>query len=399
MARNWANSPTRTRALRVADAILSPLSIASTLSGTKPLPDTPRILVFEFWHLGDAVMAEPFLRALRGRFPRAEISLLCKPATRVLLEPGGMVDRFIEIDVPWTSFDRKYELRRYTNARFISTIKALRRERFDVTVDSRMDIRSNILARIIGASRRIGFDVPGGRGLLTDRVPDRGESSHKVVDWLAMLDAFGKPESSSPAPVLKVPGPVQAAADAHLRALGLTPETTLVALHPSARQAVRRWPLERFTEIAGDLSKIPNTRVVVFVDPDGYGESLASTGATCIRASLPALPAYLSRCTLFIGNDTGPAHIAAAVGCTTVTIFGPGAIEWFRPYGEGQHVIAIEPMPCRPCFDRCIRETNICLQSLSTARVMEVALRVIAASQGRSTNCVDDRASTGEIAS
>ena len=387
------------RALRAADAILSPLALASRLTRPKPLPDAPRILVFEFWHIGDAVMADPLLRALRERFPRAEISLLCKPSARVLLEPSGIVDRFIEIDVPWTAFEGKYELRRYTDPQFVGAVRALRRERFDMTIDSRMDLRSNILAWIIGAHRRVGFDVPGGRGLLTDRVADRGEDAHKVVDWLAMLDPFGGVHGEPRPPALDVRDSTQARVDAHLRDLGVTAETTLVAVHPSARQLVRRWPLDRFARITEAVGEIPSTRVFVLVDPDGYGETLASTGATCIRATIEELPAYLRRCAVFIGNDSGPAHIAAAVGSTTVTIFGPGAVEWFRPFGPSQRVVFIEPMWCRPCFDKCIRWTNVCLQSLPTEMVLDVVREILADQQRGGVIRVDGGAATGEIAS
>jgi len=390
-------SPRRMRALWVADALLSPLALAGHLRRRKALPDAPRILVFEFWHIGDAVMVDPLLRALRVRFPRAEISLLCKPAARVLLEPSGIVDRFIEIDVPWTAFEGKYQWRRYTDSRFRTTIRALRHERFDVTLDSRMDLRSNVLAWIIGARRRVGFDVPGGRGLLTDRVADPGDGSHKVEDWLAMLQPMGGASAPPQPPVLAVEDSTQARVDAQLRDMGMTPETTLVAMHPSARQAVRRWSLDRFGEVASAIGAMPNTRVLVLVDPDGYGETLQTTGATCVRATLEELPAYLHRCAVFVGNDSGPAHIAAAVGATTVTIFGPGAIQWFRPYGPGQRVVCMTPMRCRPCFDHCTRSENFCLTTLPVDRVMTEVRRALASRANARPSGVDLTPVGGEI--
>lgn len=342
-------------------------------------------------------MVDPLLRELRRRLPDAEITLLCKPASRTLLEPSGVVDRFIEIDVPWTAFDGKYQLHRYTDPRFLSTIRALRNERFDMSLDSRMDLRSNLLAWIIGAKRRVGFDVPGGRGLLTDRIRDPGEESHKVEDWSAMLDAVGGEATSPAAPRVDVHPATQARVDALLRELGVPPGTTLVAMHPSARQAVRRWPLDRFAELAAAIGSRPGTRVLVMVDPDGYGETLRSTGALCVRASLAELPAFFRRCVAFVGNDSGPAHIAAAVGAITVTIFGPGAINWFRPYGAGHRVAFIEPMPCRPCFDRCIRPTNVCLQDLPASMVQDIVDEVLSSRAPAAAVRVDWRPAAGEI--
>jgi ADP-heptose:LPS heptosyltransferase len=357
--------------------LLAPLSFVSRRRQRSTIPNVPRILVFEFWHLGDAVMLDPLLRALRGRFPRAEISLLCKPATRVLLEPGHLVDRFFEIDVPWTAFKDKYDWRRYVGSGFMAMIRELRRERFDVSIDSRMDVRSNILAWLVNARRRIGFDFPGGRGLLTDRLPAPGEGSHKVIDWLSMLAPIGGVPDEFAAPALDIPEATQAVVNASLHTLGITSDTRLVAVYPSAGQMVKRWPIHRFVEVVTALEKLEDTRVLVLVDPDGYGEILGEAGAICVRASLAELPAFLSRCALFIGNDTGPAHMAAAVGVPTITIFGPGVSNWYRPFGPGHRVVQVDRMPCRPCFDNCTQLTNICLQSIPTERVLDVVNEVL----------------------
>ncbi|MEO9116297.1 MAG: glycosyltransferase family 9 protein, partial [Gemmatimonadaceae bacterium] len=165
--------------------------------------------------------------------------------------------------------------------------------------------------------------------------------------------------------------------------------TTLVAMHPSARQVVRRWALDRFAEVVTAIGAIPDTRVLVLVDPDGYGETLETAGAICIRASLAELPAYLRRCAVFVGNDSGPAHIAAAVGATTVTIFGPGAIQWFRPYGPGQRVVYVSPMRCRPCFDHCTRSQNFCLTTLPVDRVLGEVRMALASRVADSLRAVD----------
>jgi ADP-heptose:LPS heptosyltransferase len=342
-------------------------------------------------------MAEPLLRGLRERFPRAHIALLSKPAARVLLEPSGLVDRFIEIDVPWTAFEGKYALHRYRDPRLWSTIRALRRERFDVSIDARMDVRSNLLSRLIGARRRIGFDLPGGAGLLTDRVADPGETTHKVEDWLAMLAPLGAALPSPAEPVLRVQDDARARVADALHALGVPDGAPVVAVHASARQEIRRWPMDRFSALVRALVQRGDVRVLALVDPDGCGEELAADGALCVRASLAELPAYLERCVLYVGNDTGPAHIAAAVGTRTVTIFGPGAAPWFRPYGHGHRIVQVEPMPCRPCFDTCTQPTNRCLQELTVDAVLSTvddALDDVLAAIGAR---VDSDSAIGEI--
>lgn len=384
MAQNWVVTRRKQFVLAALDTLLWPLSAAvHSEDGRDELGEPRKILVLEFWQIGDAIMAEPFLRRLRHRFPGAEIVLLCKEHVRMLLAPSGVVDRFIIADIPWTAFDHKYAPRRFREAGMLGLLRSLRRERFDLTIDARMDFRSNFLTYLIRARRRVGFAAPGGYGLLTDAVPVTHESSHKVEDWLAMLAPLGDAAGAgtlqpitvhNSAPSLDIDPDVQARADAKLAQLGFTGAGLLIAVHPSASQPVRRWPLERFASVIAELVQRPDTTVAVFVGPDGYGSSLQDAGATCIGATLEELPAYLARCDLFVGNDSGPAHIAAAVGTPTVTIFGPQNADWYRPYGPHGTVVHITPMPCRPCFDRCTQPSNICLTGIPASAVLAEVL-------------------------
>lgn len=372
MAQNWAVTGRKRLVLRAIDALLAPLHLLGRIQPDRARADPSKILVLEFWQLGDAVLAEPFLRALRHRFPAAEISLLCKSPTRTLLTPSGLIDRFLIADIPWTAFERKYALERYGDADFLALVRRLRAEKFDVTLDARMDLRSNLLTWSIGAPRRIGFDAPGGCSLLTDRVPPPAGASHKVEDWLALLAPFGViPEAVVTPPELVVPAEDSVRGLHSLHEAGFAAGAMLIAVHPSARQAVRRWPLERFGQLVRALASRPGVQVLLIQDPDGYAAELGDIpGVVTTRPSLSELPAQLQCCDLFIGNDSGPAHIAAAVGVPTLTIFGPQASAWYRPYGDGHRVVQLDNIACRPCFDHCTQSENFCITGISLARVL-----------------------------
>lgn len=377
MAQNWAETRRKKLILRGLDAVLLPLAAGELMRrfARRPPLAPRRILVFEFWQLGDAVMAEPFLRQLRQRYPRAEVSLLCKRATELLLAPSRLVDRFIIADIPWTAFERKYSPERFRETGFWKLVRQLRAERFDLVVDARMDVRANLLAWLIRAHRRLGFDVPGGRFLLTDRVAAPASHSHKVEDWLALLggerDWGHDRASSAAAPQLAVTARNAARARRALRRAGWDGRSLLLGVHPSARLAARRWPLDRFRELTRELVGRQGLQIVVFQDPDGYGAELGRIpGVVTTRPSLTDLSAQLQCCDLFIGNDSGPAHIAAAVGVPTLTIFGPQLAAWYRPYGDGHRVVQLEEVACRPCFDRCTQPANFCLTGLSVQRVL-----------------------------
>lgn len=384
MAQNWAVTPRKTRALRVIDLLTTPLAALDRLRRRRSSPaDAPRrILVVECWQLGDAIMAVPFLRALRARFPHAHVALLCKASTRTLLEPSALVDEYVVADLPWTAFSGKYALSRYTDGSVRALVRRLRGARFDVTIDARADVRANVLTWLTRAPMRIGFGGAGAR-LLTHPVPGPRDT-HKVEDWLAMLSPLGGAVPTTEPRIALDPEAV-ASVERWLRTHRIAPATRLVAIHPSARLDVRRWPIERFAALARALQSRSDVQVVAFVDPDGYGHELAAIdGVVTVQPTLAELPAYLASCDLFVGNDSGPAHIAGAVGTPTVTIFGPQVAAWYRPFGAEHRVVQLDDVPCRPCFDQCDRVEHVCLTGIDAARVLTVVderLDAIAASR------------------
>lgn len=378
MAQNWVVTPRKTRALRLLDALAAPIAALGRARRRGRSLSTERILVVEAWQLGDAVLAEPFLRTLRERFPRASITLLCKPSTRTLLEPSRLVDRYVVAELPWTSFTGKYAPRRYVDGALAALVRELRRERFDLSIDARGDVRANVLTWLTGATHRVGFDAPGSR-LLTHRVAGPSDATHKVEDWLAMLEPLGGVPKPS-APRLVIDADAAARVARALEEQGIDPADRLVVIHASARQDVRRWPLERFHALAAGLVRRGGVRVLAITDPDGYGASLGDIpGVVVVRPSLAELPAYLAAGDLFVGNDSGPAHVAAAVGTPTVTIFGPQIAGWYRPYGDGHTVVQIDEMWCRPCFDQCIRHENVCITGIDVDRVAVAVHEALAA--------------------
>lgn len=389
MAQNWAVTPRKLRALGALDLLTAPLAALDRLT-RRAAPATPqRILVIECWQLGDAVMALPFLRALRARFPDAHVALLCKASSRTLLEPCGLIDEYVVGDIPWTAFSDKYAPGRYTSREFRALMGRLRNAHFDVTIDARADVRANLLTWLTRTPRRIGFGGPGSR-LLTDRVNGPRDDTHKVEDWMTMLGPLGGAVPATE-PRLAVDPDAAASVEQWLAARAIDPATRLVAIHPSARLATRRWPFDRFAALTRSLQQMPRVQVLALVDPDDYGRGLgAIDGVLTAQPTLPELPAYLAACDLFVGNDSGPAHIAAAVGTPTVTIFGPQVAAWYRPYGAQHRVVQLDDVPCRPCFDQCVLAEHVCMTGIETAQVLGAvrdALEAIQTTRHRGAVC------------
>src|ERR1700730_10673309 len=180
MAQTWPVGRRRIAALKFVDLVGRAAAWPFRGRRDKHAPPIERILVIEPWNIGDVVLATPLLIRLRERFPAARITLRARAYARELLEGSGLVDEVIVADLPWTAPENKYRITPAVATRMRSMIRELRKRRFDVTIDSRMDIRSNLLAAASGASRRIGYAVGGGGWLLTDTLPSDRDDSHKV---------------------------------------------------------------------------------------------------------------------------------------------------------------------------------------------------------------------------
>jgi len=300
-----------------------------------------RILVIELWQIGDVVLVTPFLRALRECFPLATITMLAKPHAAELLADSGLADDVIPAELPWTRASGKYSPSAYHRVELSTLVRRLRRRQFDLCFDARMDLRSNILAWASGARRRVGFRYGGGDWLLTDAVPIDPLSNHKVDDWLALLEPVGCNARGWKRGLLRTTEQERRDARATLDAR-VSREGPLVGIHPGGSHAGKRWPVGRFVELAGKLRQ-SGSSVIAFADEQGFGNELAEVpGVFVSQSGLRTMMAMIEQCDLLVCNDSGPMHVAAALGVPTVAIFERGEPRWFGPVGDEHVIIAGE---------------------------------------------------------
>ncbi len=354
MAQTWPVTRNKKLALKAIDAI-GPFLLPLLERIWRPRIDTgetvARILVIEPWLIGDVVLATPLLLALRERYPDAHISLLAKPHAEALLRNSGLVDEVVVFDLPWTANTGKYRPSRYSRRALAALVTRLREARFDLTIDCRMDIRSNVITFATGAPKRVGYAFGGGSYLLTDAVPASPDDHHKVYDWLALLpplddgrwSAGGKGSGGIVEdlarrfkPQLRVTPDERADAAERMKSLGFHEDDLIVGIHPGASQPRRRWPLEDFAWVASALAARHSTKTLVFLDPENYGETMRLEGVRFLKTSLRGLMAAMTQCDLLLCNDSGPMHIADALGVPIVGVFTTGNPVWHRPFGDGQ---------------------------------------------------------------
>ena len=303
----------------------------------------------ELWNIGDVVLTIPFLAQLRAIFTEAEITLLARPYAAEILAGTGLVDRFIEAELTWKTEGRSFNPLNYNWAELLRVVPVLRERNFDLAFQCRPHAREYALVAVSGARRRVGYAKPGWGRLLTDAIAFGDSEVQKKDAWLRLLEPFGGPRKIE-IPALGVSGDEQLWATEFLRTNGADPSNLLVAIHAGASVPEKRWPIERFAEVARDLGARTNVDVLAFIEPEGYGSAIAAVdGVIPAQVELRQMIALLARCDLLVCNDSGPMHIAGALGVPTVAIFGSGINHQFAPLGDQHELVTagLGPGPAR----------------------------------------------------
>ena len=308
----------------------------------------PRLLVLEFWGLGDLVIATPFLQAAVEKY---DVTLLAKPFATELrprLWPAVTVRPFA---APWTAFHGKYQLWRWAWPELFSLRRELVAQAFDFGLSARWDPRDHLALKLSGARERLGFSRLKSGRYLTQELTRPAPLAHRYESWRVAGAALG----------LTLPPQAEIFATA-----GARPPVVLV--HTGARLPLRVWPLENFSELVTRLRQ-KNLAVQIACDEDQLGWWRdRDENAQCPR-SVAELLAVIESAGVFIGNDSGPGHLAAGCGRPTFTLFGPQLHEWFAPLHPASEAYEGRACPYKPCSDYCRFVEPFCLQGVTVADV------------------------------
>ena len=309
--------------------------------------DPRNILVIDFGQPGDVVMSLPALRAIRNRFPNARITVAVGKPGKELLSLSGYANEIVEVDrVGLRDGPTLISIGRV--AKFVSQV---RRAKYDFVIDLHSYYETNILGFLSGAPHRL-YSRRENRSLdflsnFKPRPQKEPTQAHLVDRYLELLKPLGI-ENPSRTPVLKTSVADDAAVEAMLKKEKAQSGELLVGLFPGAGHAGRIWPLERFAEVADHLIRNDRVRVIVFAGPEERAMvpqmKTAFPAKTIIfdRLTLGQLVSAQARLTLFISNDTGPVHVAAAVGTPVIVLFDRPDPHSYTPVGD-QHRIIFSP--------------------------------------------------------
>ncbi len=353
-----------------------------------------RILVIRPDHLGDLLLAFPAIHLLRAAFPSAAITALVGPWGRAVIERHPAVAEVRTCEFP--GFTRQSKGSLLAPYRLLAH-EADRLRDFDLAVVLRHDHWwGALLAHTAGIPQRWGYDVPECAPFLTTVVP-YVSGQHAAAQNLALIQGacaalgISCPVASAPTQLEFPYSAAEAAFARELLASRGVPETApLVAIHPGAGAAVKLWPAERYAQVADALHAEWGACIVLTGSRDEL--RLAWAVAATMRhdpivlagmTSLGQLAALLAACDLVIGADSGPLHLAVAVGTPTLHLYGPADPRLFGPWSphtpERHHVI-MSPRPCAPChrLDYAPGElpAHPCMAEIGVAQVLDAIARM-----------------------
>ncbi len=356
---------------------------------TAAIPLT-RILLVRLRLIGDVVLTTPVIRAVRRALPDAHLAYLVEPRAAGVVLGHPLLDDVIVAPA----------LRGWARWRADAALaRRLRRDRYDAVLDFHGGPRSAFLTRASGAPRRIGYDVPGRRWMYTERIPrPPGRPRHSVENQWDLLEALlpgiGRPTRAHDPAEMPDDTDARGRLSERLAALGVAADSPLLVVHVGAGNEFRTWPEESFAAVVASLhAHDPERRIVLTTGAEQ--EATAVRISRLARAAgvpeeaapvlcdldLAEVRALVARARVFVGGDSGPAHIAATTGVPIVGIFGPTTPAVWGPWRDPASVtelVEIEGLGCRPCDQRhCEPGDFRCLRAIPPGQVVSAVERAL----------------------
>jgi heptosyltransferase I len=350
----------------------------TVIDQSPPMP--VRILLIKLSALGDVTQTLPTLEAIRAIYPQAEITWLVEEAAAPILADHPALDTLlISRRRSWLAAWRSSGSLKVTWREFRQMVQTLRQRPYDLVIDLQGLLKSAFWTSLARSPRKIGFDRTREYSYLalTERLPPYDPDEHAVRRYLRVaqhLGAAGEPVR------FRLALPVGAGKD--LEYLWTEKTGPLIIMHPGTRWATKHWPPESFASLADALTRERQARVVFTGSPADRPliariRSRMQTPAEDLsgRTDLKALARLFYQADVAVTTDTGPMHLAAAVGTPVVAVFGPTAPWRTGPFGR-QHRVLRTALPCSPCFQRRC-PTPDCLTDLGVADVLSAVREIL----------------------
>lgn len=344
--------------------------------------ENSKLLVVQTSFIGDVVLAQPLVAALRREFPTARLDVLCTPPVAELVRAGPHVDDVL-------CYDKRGDDRGVGG--LYRLVQELKQRSYTLAVSPHKSFRTAWLLAAAGIPLRVGFRQSAGWFLYHRRVR-RDAAEHEVLRNLSLLSALGvDPRAADPELTLAVASRQRCAAAKKLAALGVpgAGRQFVFGINPGSVWRTKRWSIEGFAALIGALKAKYACHVLIFGGPDDAaiaGAIQALSGGAAIDAAgaftLAELPAALERCDVLISTDSAPMHMAVARGVPVVAVFCATTPSLgFYPFSS-RSVVVHKDLHCRPCGShggrRCPLGTYACIEGIPAGAVAGAVERVLA---------------------
>jgi O-antigen biosynthesis protein len=368
-----------------------------------------RILAVKVDHIGDFVTAFPAFRRLKQAFPQAELVVLVAPASAQLASLEPAIDRVI----PFQFFDDRSQLGRLQidKEALQGLAKQLADLKFDLAVDLRKDAETRNLLGLADAGVTAGFEHGDEFPWLDVALPYEGNARcvpkrrHTADDLISLVDAIVSAGTARSYAIERSRERCPARPSVIAPAGPDAGKRPLVCVHPGAGNETKQWPAAYFADLINELLTSEDVEVALIGGPDetpiGHAVLARVEQPERVRdlvgtIALDALPGFLGTCALFVGNDSGPKHIAAGLAIPTVAIHS-GVVDG-REWGPlGAESVALQRnMICSPCYKSTREECHralACLNGLTVPHVLRSCRRLLRMSQSRPGVCNKARSS------
>jgi lipopolysaccharide heptosyltransferase I len=343
--------------------------------------DLERILIVKLGSIGDVVHTLPTLNALRKTFPRSYISWLVEPASEEILIGHPSLDEIIVFERDKSSIFK-------TVCAFLQLVKKLRNRKFDITLDLQALIKSGIITILSGSKIKVGFEAGSSRAekmshLFTNVKVKEGGFPHILERNLQFARKLGSRVSE-----IRFDIPVSQNGrkyiDSFLKRESIY-DKRIIILHPGAGWSTKKWSLGKYAKLADEISSnFRDVSVILTWGPGEYNSveeihRMARSGPIMApKTTIGQLIPLLKRCKVLVSSDTGPLHIAAALGKRVIGLYGPTDSIRNGPYGEGNFIIKKE-MDCLGCWRKKCNRLD-CMKGIQVSDVLEkvdICLRTV----------------------
>lgn len=332
-----------------------------------------RILIVTVNWLGDALLTTPAPQALKETVPDAYVAVMAEKRVAGVFENNPYIDELIS----FTETSLKQNLRQIA-----ALISALRKKKFDTVFLIHRSFTRALICFLAGISERIGYRRWKTSLILTNKITPPPDAIHRQDYYLSLFEKSGVVINNR-LPQFYVPAQTQENVSKFLQKIKET-HSCLIGIHASANWELKRWPAQNFARLA-DCLAADFGGAVTFI---GAGKDKAVIDQIiknmrskaydlCRKTDLGELAALMQNMKIFISNDSGPAHLAAALGVNTIVLFGPTAKEITAPRGRNVKIISNKTRACKiPCYNLKCRD-NRCMKDISVEEVLTEAKKIL----------------------